>query len=135
MHGEVSGVDPLEYGLVFGPGEVLRVADIYNLTDFRPELLVFGSCQTEDGLLLRGEGIISIARAFAVAGCHSTVASLNKVLDRDAASLLDLFFDNLAQGKRKDVALALAKRVYRQNLAPRRWANFICIGDGRQIQN
>ena len=118
------------------PGDVdkLYVKDIYNLS-LHADLVVLSACETGIGELKRGEGIISLARAFAFAGAKSIVTSLWSVDDKSTGELMQLFYQNLQNGLRKDEAIAKAKKDFRsankgtKYAHPFFWAGFIPIGD------
>ncbi len=118
--------DSLEKGLLY-------VRDLYNLT-LNADMVVLSACETGIGKLQRGEGIISLARAFAYAGAKSIVTSLWSVNDAKTKDLMLLFYQNLKKGKTKDAALRQAKLSFiakniHPNAHPFFWAAFIGIGD------
>ncbi len=114
----------------------LYARDLYNL-ELNAELVVLSACETGIGKLRRGEGIVSLARAFAYAGAKSIVTSLWKVDDSKTKDLLVDFYQHLKSGKTKDAALQQAKLDFlAKNRAgggdamhPFFWAGFIAIGD------
>jgi len=110
----------------------LYVRDIYNLS-LSAELVVLSACETGEGKLERGEGIISLARAFTYAGARSLVTSLWGVDDEATKDLMKYFHLYLRQGKTKDDALRAAKRKViddsPRSQHPYYWAGFIGIGD------
>lgn len=77
---------------------------LYNM-EIPAELAVLSACETGYGKLERGEGIMSLARAFAYAGCLSIVMSHWLVDDRASAQLMDHFYRYLSEGLPKDEAL------------------------------
>ena len=123
--------DSLEKGLLY-------VRDLYNLT-FNADMVVLSACETGIGKLQHGEGIISLARAFAYAGAKSIITSLWGVNDTKTKDLMLLFYKNLKKGKTKDVSLREAKLSFiNQNTTakahPFYWAGFIGIGDMSKIR-
>lgn len=103
--------------LVFSPqkdaieNELLYCRDIYNLS-LNADLVVLSACETGIGKLRRGEGIISLARAFAYAGAKSIVNSLWSVNDASTQELMVGFYKGLKKGDTKSQALAQAKRRF-----------------------
>jgi CHAT domain-containing protein len=85
----------------------------------------------------RGEGIISLARAFILAGSKSIVTSLWAVNDASTQKLMVSFYSNLKKGMSKDQALTAAKRSYLKNFSPAAhpyyWASFVALGDMRPL--
>lgn len=135
MHGCLHSSDPLESSILFtkdpsGDGR-LTVSEVLTLPqNLNARLVVFGSCNTASGLLLRGEGIISLARAFAYAGVPATLATTAVLPDKkETSNLLTAFHQNLCKGMKKDRALAEAKSALMNEEHPYYWANFILIGD------
>ncbi|MFZ4545540.1 MAG: CHAT domain-containing protein [Saprospiraceae bacterium] len=113
--------------------EQLYVQDLYNL-QINADMVVLSACQTGIGKLERGEGIISLARAFAYAGAKSIINSLWEVNDKSSSALMKYFYKELKKGKTKDNALRLAKKTYLEKTTVRGahpffWAAFIPIGD------
>lgn len=116
--------------------EWLYVRDIYNLS-LNADLVVLSACETGIGELKRGEGIISLARAFAYAGAKSIVTTLWSVDDAKTKDFMVFFYRNLKEGMTKDEALAKARSDYftrykNEHAHPYFWAGFIGIGDMRE---
>ncbi len=113
---------------------LLFARDIYNM-ELNADLVVLSACETGVGELQQGEGIISLARAFAYAGAKSVVASLWNVDDRSSMLITEYFYRALLQKNvSKDGALWRAKQAYLSNAKneqahPFFWAAFIPIGD------
>ncbi len=117
--------------------ELLYIKDIYNLK-LNADLVVLSACQTGVGELLQGEGIISLARAFAYAGAKSIVMTLWSVNDRQTKDIMIDFHLNLRKGMNKDKALWKAQRKYLElnegeKASPYYWAPFVGIGDMKPI--
>lgn len=99
-------------------------------------LVVLSACEAGNGQLVRGEGVMSLARAFAYAGCPNIVTTLWKADDRSSAQLTARLHHYLRKGWEKDEALRQAKldylsdpKVHPAQKAPYYWANFVFIGD------
>ncbi len=123
-----------------GTFEKLYARDLYNLS-LNADLVVLSACETGIGKLQRGEGIVSLARAFAYAGAKSIVTTLWKVSDEQSKNLMSSFYKYLSKGKEKDEALRLAKLDFlkanekrTELLHPFFWASFIGIGDMERIK-
>ncbi len=122
--------------------ELLYVRDLYNL-QLNADLVVLSACETAQGELQRGEGIISLARAFAYAGAKSIVTTLWVVDDAASKDLMKEFYLQLRKGKAKkntkDAALQAAKlKLVDGKDAVRKhpffWAGFIAVGDMSAIK-
>jgi len=114
------------------------VRDIYNLPLQANEMVVLSACETGIGELKRGEGIISLARAFAYAGAKSIFTTLWKVDDYRTSYLMERFYLHLDKGFSKDKALRQAKLDFLNEYKglkahPFFWASFIGIGDMQPI--
>ncbi len=138
MHGFVDEKNPLHSKLLFSRTAVdkdpfVYASDLYNL-QLKAGLSVLSACQSGTGTWKRGEGMMSLARAFAFAGCPSVVMSLWNVSDESTADLMLGFYRNLKAGLPKDEALRAAKLKYLQQASPEYakpifWASFVPIGD------
>ncbi|MEM6272547.1 MAG: CHAT domain-containing protein [Bacteroidota bacterium] len=111
----------------------LHAYELYGLT-LKADLAVLSACQTGDGELLRGEGVMSLGRAFTYAGCKSTVMTLWPLNDDAAGDIMASFYGYLAEGQPKDAALHRAKLDYLDahagpQASPFFWAAFVQSGD------
>ncbi len=86
----------------------LTSGEIYGLS-LPADLAVLTACNSGFGNLRRGEGAMSLARAFTFAGVRSTVMSLWQSPDAQTERLMVIFYENLKQGMAKDEALRQAK--------------------------
>ena len=146
MHARVDDVNPNssafyfeDSGLSFGEGDhkndnVLHLYELYNMP-LQADLVVLSACETGIGRYARGEGIMSLGRAFQFAGCPSVAMSLWPVNDRSSAAIMKDFFHNLSKGMEKDEALRQAKLSFindPQNkyfAHPYYWSAFTLMGD------
>ena len=115
--------------------EVLYANDIYNL-HLNADLVVLSACETGLGELQGGEGVLSLARAFAYAGARGVVTSLWGVSDAHTKDLMLGFYRHLKKGERASAALRQAKldvlkEKKGQHASPFYWAGFVGIGDLR----
>lgn len=113
--------------------ELVYVRDLYNLR-LNADLVVLSACETGIGKLQRGEGVISLARAFAYSGAKAIVTSIWSVNDAKTKDLMVLFYQNLKRGQPKNEALRQAKLKYLETHKPEEchpyfWSGFINIGD------
>ncbi|MFN0176040.1 MAG: CHAT domain-containing protein [Saprospiraceae bacterium] len=119
--------------------DLLSVGELYNLP-LNADLVLLSACETGIGEQQRGEGVITLARAFAFAGTKSIVASLWSVSDKSTMIVMDNFYAGIISGKPKNVALAEAKIQYLENnqaqkAHPYFWAGFVGVGDMSAIKN
>ncbi|MBL7784811.1 MAG: CHAT domain-containing protein [Chitinophagales bacterium] len=113
--------------------DYIETHEIYNIP-FNTKLVVLSACQTGVGNIVKGEGMMSLARGFMYGGTPSVVASLWSVNDYSTSQIMKLFYTQLFNKKDIDQALKQAKLDYLNTLKtnheanPFLWAGFICIG-------
>jgi len=96
--------------------------------------VVLSACNTGNGKLYSGEGLMSLARNFVLAGVPSVVETLWPVEDFASSKIMGSFYNYLSQGKPKNEALRQAKLDYINATSPsyvnpRFWAAYTLIGD------
>ncbi|HTR29235.1 MAG TPA: CHAT domain-containing tetratricopeptide repeat protein [Puia sp.] len=113
--------------------DFLFLEELYALDMNKTKLVVISACETGQGELVSNEGVISLARAFAYAGCGSTISSLWKADDQATSFIIHRFYVYLRQGYKKSVALRRAKLDYLAsgtvNKSPAFWSHLVLIGD------
>ncbi len=141
MHGLVDENNPANNRLLFtkNPKDTLNDCDLtaaeLNTMTLNADLAVLSACNTGFGKLSKGEGVMSVARAFNYAGVPSTVMSLWVAPDAETSGIMIDFYKNLKTGMTKDEALRQAKLHYldnvklEENAAPARWAAFVLSGN------
>lgn len=115
----------------------LHSYELYNL-DLSAEIAVLSACNTGVGKLQAGEGVMSMAHAFAYAGCPSILMSLWQVNDHATAQLMESFYVGLADKKRKSEALREGKLAFLAEADPLKahpyyWGGIVSIGDQRAL--
>jgi CHAT domain-containing protein/tetratricopeptide (TPR) repeat protein len=115
--------------------ELLFVRELYNLS-LNADLVVLSACETGVGNVQKGEGIISLARAFTYAGAKSIVTTLWQVNDQKSKILMIDFYKHLKRGLPKREALWRAKHdfIRKTNGDPYFWAGYIGIGNMNPIK-
>jgi CHAT domain-containing protein len=101
-------------------------------------MTVLSACNTGTGRLQKGEGVMSLARAFLYAGCPAIVMTLWSVEDESSANLMIDFYKNLLSGYSKDEALRKAKIKHIRLADPLKahpyyWLGYVSIGDQRAL--
>ncbi len=112
--------------------------EISNLNLNTP-LAVLSACNTGNGQLMKGEGLVSLARSFVYAGCPSMVYALWSISDNSTSEFMQEFYENLKQYMTIDKALQTAKNKYISMSDPRYahphyWAAFVQSGKTQAIQ-
>ncbi len=137
-HAVVDNDDPQRSFVAFhpapGPAHRLYARElIYGLLP-KAQLVFLSACETASGKLIRGEGVMSLSRAFSFAGCPNLVTSLWKAEDNATAYISTRFYAHLRAGYSFSQALQRAKldllqnREYAQFHSPQYWAHLVFIG-------
>ncbi len=112
----------------------LHPHEIAELGHLRGKMVVLSTCESGAGEILRGEGVMGLARSFFVAGANPVVASLWRVRDDEGLALFDRFYAHLARGESVAAALKAAQRDLIDDGAPAAaWAGVVVLGDGSQV--
>ena len=138
-HAIVDDQNPMNSRLLFtAVGDSLEDGDLhawelYNM-QLNARMAVLSACNTGFGKLQRGEGVMSLGRAFAYAGCPSVVMSLWPAQDEATADIMSYFYEGLSRGYSKDRALREAKLHFLKETDdlfahPFYWAGFVVQGD------
>lgn len=115
----------------------LYAFEIYN-SSLSTEMTVLGACNTGNGVLNEGEGIINLANSFFHAGSKSVVFSLWLANDQSTYELLSSFYRHLSDSKTKSSALRQAKLDYLEKADnatahPFYWSHLVVSGDNKPL--
>lgn len=139
MHSELNTDQSGSSSLVFTPD--VKAQGNYRLFNYEigqmsinSPMVVLSACNTGSGKLYSGEGLMSLARNFVLAGVPSVVETLWPVEDIAGSRIMGDFYKYLSYGKPKSTALRLAKLDYINNTSPsfvnpKFWAAYTLIGD------
>ena len=138
MHTLLNDTLPLYSKMVFSAdpnvenGRTLNTYEIYNLT-LKADMVVLSGCNTGSGKLQKGEGVMSLARAFLYAGCPNIIMTLWNVEDISSSEVMLEFYTNIKSGFTKDEALRRAKISYLSQADPLKahphfWLGYVSIG-------
>jgi len=138
-HARVNNEMPSRSFIAFYPGNSdykLYAQEIYDLHLDSTRLIILSACETGTGQLVKGEGLMSLSRAFAYAGCPNIITSLWKAEDKTTAFITQKLHFYLDKGYSKDKALQQAKLdlLKSSEIDPRfktanYWAHLIFIGN------
>ncbi|MEL7532705.1 MAG: CHAT domain-containing protein, partial [Bacteroidota bacterium] len=138
MHGLLSGENTEFAALAFHPssdsaGEFLLSMEEIAAMELSADLVVLSACETGAGRLRRGEGIISMARAFREAGCPNILMSLWTADDKSSTLIMQDFFGRLKSGDKIAEAIRAAKLELMSTQLlqshPYYWAGFVPLGN------
>lgn len=136
MHSQLFEDDFNKSCLLFSNEEKLYFSDLYGM-NIPASLVVLSACDTGNGTIKNGEGIMSMSRALTYAGVKSAVVSLWQVPDQETSEIMIIFYENLKKGQEKNEALANAKMTFIKKYPlknhPFYWAGFIVNGDTSPI--
>jgi len=99
------------------------------------DLVVLSACKTSEGVLRKGEGVMSLSRGFFNAGAKSVVSSLWEIDEKASNEIIEAFYNNMKLGMSKSEALHQAKQnylktnQYTSNSSPYYWSGLILNGD------
>ena len=101
-------------------------------------MVVISSCNSGTGTLNHGEGVMSLARGFFLAGASSVIMSGWAVNDEVSREIISSFYYHLSQGSPKNEAMRLAKIEYMKTNSstysnPYYWAPYEVLGDNSKI--
>jgi CHAT domain-containing protein len=115
----------------------LYLDELYGLQLDSVRLVIMSACETGEGKLVDGEGVMSLSRGFAYAGAQSIVTSFWKADDQSTAFIIKKFHEYIREGKKKSAALQQAKIDYLRSDAlhktPNYWAHLVLVGDPSPI--
>jgi len=137
-HACLNETDPMLSQIFFSDGSLTNY-DLQNL-NINPELVVLAACNTAQGEIQKGEGVISLSRGFFEAGVKSLVSSLWSIDDYSSSEIVKGMYTHLKDGKTKAQSLRQAKLDYLESADklrshPYYWAGLVQIGDGSPIIN
>jgi CHAT domain-containing protein len=136
----VAGEGPGNSYIVFAgnrnDSDLLFSEEIYNLELKNTRLVILSACETGAGKLERGEGVMSLSRAFTYAGCPNILTSLWKADDMSTAYLTKRVHFYLDKDYSIDRAMQLARmdffrdpKIHPSYRHPYYWGHLVFIGN------
>lgn len=103
------------------------------------DLSVLSACNSGSGKFQKGEGVLSLARAFKASGCPNIVMSLWPANDASTKDIVVGFFKHLKAGLGKADALRQSKQDYLDTASdelkhPYYWAGLVLIGNNEPMK-
>jgi CHAT domain-containing protein len=143
MHTYLNDQSPMNSTMIFSqendPPEdgLLYTYEVYGIP-MNAKMVVLSSCNTGNGILSSGEGILSLARGFLYSGCQSVVMSMWEIDDRSGTEVMKMFYDNLRRGKSKSQALKASRTEYLKSASQLRshpyfWASLVVYGENKPV--
>ncbi len=143
MHSMSDSVNS-KYSYLMFDTHKLNTADgkLYNyeisLTRIKSPMVVLSACNSGSGTLYSGEGLMSLARSFTLAGASSVIKTSWEINDEASAAIITRFYFHLSKGKEKNEAMRLAKLDYLNVSSPAfknpyYWAAYEVLGDNAPV--
>jgi len=137
-HAQTDNEIPEYSFLAFTPNKkeeyLIYVNDLYAM-NINADLVTLSACKSGMGDLKKGEGLLSLSRAFYYAGAKSLVYTLWNINDSSSSEIMENFYENLSDGAPKDEALRNAKLTFLEKHKednfkhPYYWSSFIISGN------
>ena len=115
---------------------ILKMSDV-QAANLRARLVVLSCCHSGRGKVLKGEGVVGIARAFLAAGARSVLVTLWAIDDEATMVFMKSFYRHLKEGKTASAAVQQSMKFLRESekfSETRYWAPFQLIGDDVMIE-
>ncbi|MCG8372307.1 MAG: CHAT domain-containing protein [Balneolales bacterium] len=107
-HGDINELSPTQSGLIlskkddmeslFGEDGLLNAQEITRLS-INADMVVLSACNTANGKVISGEGLLGLQRSFLIAGASSVVSSLWSIYDRSTPVFMNAFYENLKESR------------------------------------
>ena len=115
---------------------ILKMSDV-QAANLRARLVVLSCCHSGRGRVLKGEGVVGIARAFLAAGARSVLVALWAIDDKATMVFMKSFYQHLKEGKTASAAVQQSVKFLRESeqfSEMKYWAPFQLIGDDVKIE-
>ena len=115
---------------------ILKMSDV-QAANLRARLVVLSCCHSGRGRVLKGEGVVGIARAFLAAGARSVLVTLWAIDDEATMVFMKSFYQHLKEGKTGSAAVRQSMKFLRKSeqfSEMKYWAPFQLIGDDIKIE-
>ncbi len=142
-HGYIDNINP-EYSHLLLPVDSestedgkLHSFEIHN-TNLNTQLTILSACNTGNGQIVEGEGVISMANSFFRAGSKSVIMSLWLANDESTFKIIQGLYSNLSNQQSKSQALRESKLNYLETSVeavahPFYWSHLILSGDDSPV--
>lgn len=115
----------------------LNTYEVYGIP-LKAKMVILSSCNTGNGILHTGEGILSLARGFIYSGSQSVVMSMWEIEDRSGAEIVKNYYKYLKKGMTKSNALREARLSYLKDADmlrshPYFWSSLVIYGNNAPL--
>lgn len=141
VHGEINSFNPFDSALLLTPTTKedgrLTVSEILEM-NLSANLVVLSSCDTSNGQVISGEGLLSLSWAFLASGVNDVVAAQWAVEEKATANLMVDFYRILNKNSKSPAAALRQAQIESLKLPapfnhPFYWSGFVVIGKSNQI--
>ena len=94
---------------------ILKMSDV-QAANLRARLVVLSCCHSGRGIILKGEGVVGIARAFLAAGGSSVLVALWAIDDEATMVFMKSFYQHLKEGKTASAAVQQSMKFLRESV-------------------
>ena len=115
---------------------ILKMSDV-QAANLRARLVVLSCCHSGRGRILKGEGVVGIARAFLAAGARSVLVTLWAIDDEATMVFMKSFYQHLKKGKTTSAAVQQSMKSLHESEEHseiKYWAPFQLIGADVRIE-
>ncbi len=137
-HALVDDTEPRRSAVLLSPGDsdqdgLLQPREIAALS-LNGRVVILSACRGGAGVVIEGEGPLSLARSFFAGGARTVIAGLQPLRDDRTARLTTTLGERLANGSSIGAALAAAKREAIASGVPAAgWSTLVLMGDGSVV--
>ena len=131
--------NPMNSFISLGNAGIITVADIIS-SQISPEMVVLSSCKSGAGNFVGGDGYLSLAKAFSISGCPTTILSQWNVSDKSNADIINGFYTGINRNQTISEAIRTAQLTYLSNQSdplwqhPYFWAMYQVNGFDRKLR-
>lgn len=133
LYTHAAGTSHNNEPVIYFSDSSLFLSDLLMDQPVATKFIFLSGCETGSGKVYKGEGVFSLGRGFAALGIPATITTLWKVENQSMYRITELFYQHLAEGHPKDVALQKAKIDFMKsnalNSLPYYWAAPVLIGN------
>jgi CHAT domain-containing protein len=141
-HAVANDSDPLSSYFLLGVDnepEPIKALEIFNLS-LSNKMTVLTACETGVGQLKSGEGMVSLARAFAYAGSPNLLLTMWSVDEEQTAKLIKSFYQAVSEGTHFQKAIQQAKLEFLDQAKgelrhPFYWAGIVYYGSSTRLND
>jgi CHAT domain-containing protein len=135
VHGKLDEIEPMRSSILMAKDSQndgnFEIEEIIGMTR-SPELVILSACDTNDGQVFNGEGLLSLSWAFLAAGSKNVVGTEWKIDDQVTSQEMNLFHQKLSQNVRiaQSLQFAVLQQIEKKGIQnhPFYWACFVSIG-------